>query len=180
MKAIKYPTHARFGISEIGFLILSSAWASVLCFYRNTDQYCSGWKHYVYSKTCEEFRGSCPSSRGPFAWSLLLPRLHILPRSMQMLNVEVSDSCCSWLIEMVHNVSVVSPQTDFSPSTLFFYSLTPAVLMHLASSSETFGEINSWLHMLWKLWNHRRRRVAFNLHSFYDPYKLKHRNRHEY
>lgn len=112
-----------------------------------------------------------------FAWCcLLLSLLHILHRSMTMLNVEVAVSCCSGLIEMVHNVSLRSLRRDFSHSSFLFYSLIPAVLMPHAESSESLGEINSWQHILWKLWYHTGRveiSWVYSMHSFYNLLKHK-------
>lgn len=93
---------------------------------------------------------------------------------MTMLNLEVAVSCCSGLIEMVHNVSVLSLRRHFSPPSFPFYSLIPAVPMPLAWSSESLGEINSWLHILWKLWYHMGSvglSWAYTVHSFSNSHK---------
>ena len=113
---------------------------------------------------------------------VVIAAAHIAPDLWPCGMWKVAVSCCSGLIEMVHNVSLRSLRRDFSHSTFLFYSLIPAALMPHAESSESLGEINSWQHVLWKLWCHTGRveisRVRANMQQphEYTRSKMCHRS----
>ena len=120
--------------------------------FSNVDKHCSNWKQNTRpnSKQCGKFSLFMPAGGFCLVLFVVITAAHIAP-IYDDAGCEVAASCCSGLIEMVHGVSTPSLQTDFSHSSFPFYSLMPAVLMSLDRSSESFGEINSSLHILWKL-----------------------------